>query len=383
MKRILFASWYAGLGGGETDLLSLAGSLDAADYECHLLLPKRGQLSEIWRERVGPVHIIPFRGATTFFVPALWARFPVINRFAKLLRHERIDLAHSDYHCSPMIAPAAQMAGLPFVFTLWGWWFKPKPWQRAFFRNIPKTIARSIAIRDGYLGQPPFMPTTNLPVVYPGVDTERFHPNLDGSRLRDELGIARDAPVVAMVARFQRVKGHHTFQSVAEAIAKEVPKTRFVVAGDDVFGIAADGRYRDEILRMADANEALRERLHYIGFRNDVEHVYAAADVLVCASEFESFGKANLEAMACGKPVVSANRGGPAETVSPGETGFLIDPGDIAGFARAVMRLLEDDSLRGTMGRAGRLEVGARFSIEAMTAAYSRIFDDLLRLNSR
>jgi len=282
-----------------------------------------------------------------------------------------------------MIAAAAHLVGLPFIFTLWGWWFKPKPWQRIFFRDIPKTVARSIAIRDGYLGEPPFMPRETLPVVYPGVDTERFHPDLDGARLRAELGIPRGAPLVAMVARFQRVKGHHTFQSVAEAIVRQEPEARFIVAGDNVFGVAADGRYRDQIIRMASANDALRERLQYIGFRDDVEHVYAAADVLVCASEFESFGKANLEAMACGKPIVSSNRGGPAETVSQGETGFLIDPDDIAGFARAVMRLLGDDRLRGKMGRAGRAEVRARFSIEAMTEAYRRIFDDLLRLNSQ
>lgn len=383
MKRILFASWYTGLGGGETDLLALAASLDAGDYECHLLLPMDGQLSKIWRETVGPVHIIPFRGATTLFVPSLWARFPVVKRFAKLLRQERIDLAHSDYHSLPMIAPAARLAGAALIFTLWGWWFKPKPWQRKFFRDIPKTVARSIAIRDGYLGKPPFMPAKNAPVVYPGVDTERFHPELDGARLRDELGILRDAPLVAMVARFQRVKGHHSFQALAEAVARQQPEARFIVAGDNVFGVAADGRYRDQIIKMASANDALRERLHYIGFRNDVEHVYAAADVVVCASEFESFGKANLEAMACGKPIVSTNRGGPAETVRQGETGFLVDPGDIAGFSRAVMRLLGDDRLRENMGRAGRAQVCARFSIEAATEAYRRIFEDLLRLNSR
>jgi len=383
MKRILFASWYTGLGGGETDLLTLAGSLDAGDYECHLLLPRDGQLSEIWRERVGPVHIIPFRGATTFFVPPLWARFPVVKRFAKLLQRERIDLAHSDYHSLPMIAPAARIAGLPLIFTLWGWWFKPKPWQRQFFRDIPKTVARSMAIRGGYLGEPPFMPVENLPVVYPGIDTERFHPDLDGNRLRDELDIPRDAPLVAMVARFQRVKGHHAFQSVAEAIARQEPAARFIVAGDNVFGVAADERYRDQMLQAAKRNNILCDRLQYIGFRDDVENVYAAADVVVCASEFESLGKANLEAMACGAPIVSTNRGGPAETVRHGETGFLIDPGDIVGFSQAVLRLLGDDRLRENMGRAGRAQVCARFSIEAATEAYGRIFEDLLRLNSR
>ena len=250
-----------------------------------------------------------------------------------------------------MIAPAARLAEVPLVFTLWGWWFKPKPWQRKFFRDVPKTVARSIAIRDGFLGTPPFIPANNVPVVYPGVDTERFHPDLDGMGLRDELGIAHDAPVVAMVARFQRVKGHHTFQSLAEGIARQRPDTRFVVAGDNVFGVAADGRYRDQVLQKAKGNDVLRDRLQYIGFRHDVENVYAAADVVVCASDFESFGKANLEAMACGKPIVSSNRGGPAETVRHGETGYLIDPGDIAGFSQAVSRLLDDHSLRKSIGR--------------------------------
>ena len=383
MKRILFASWYTGLGGGETDLLTLADSLDSQDYECHLLLPAEGQLSERWRDTVGPVHIIPFRGATTLFLPWVWARFPVVNRVTDLLRREQINLVHCDYHCLPMIAPAARLSKLPLVFTLWGWWFKPKPWQRKFFRDVPITVARSIAIRDGFLGTPPFIPAENVPVVYPVVDTERFHPDLDGMGLRDELGIAHDAPVVAMVARFQRVKGHHTFQSLAEGIARQRPDTRFVVAGDNVFGVAADGRYRDQVLQKAKGNDVLRDRLQYIGFRHDVENVYAAADVVVCASDFESFGKANLEAMACGKPIVSSNRGGPAETVRPGETGYLIDSGDIAGFSQAVTRLLDDHSLRKSMGRDGRAHVCARFSVETASDAYRRIFEDLLKLNSQ
>lgn len=382
MKRILFASWYTGLGGGETDLLALARSLTEQGYECHLLLPKAGQLSERW-QAIGPVHLLPFRGATTFFVPAIWARLPVVKRFVELLRQQKIDLAHSDYHSLPMLAPAARRAGMPLVFTLWGWWFQPKPWQRAFFRAIPMTVARSLAIRDGFLGEPPFRPVENLPVIYAGVDTRRFHTSLDAARLREQLGIVPDQPVVAMAARFQRVKGHHSFQAIAEAVAEKEPSARFIVAGDNVFGVAADSRYRDEILRRAQANQTLRDRLHYIGFRQDIEQVYAAADLLVCPSDFESFGIANLEALACGKPVVSTNRGGPLETLRQGETGFLLDPGDIAGFAQAVTRLLRDKDLREKMGRAGRADVCARFSSAAMAAAYQRVIEDLLALNSR
>ena len=381
MKRILFVSWYTGLGGGETDLLALSDALDPQRYACHLLLPTEGQLSERWRSASRPLHIIPYRGATTYFLPALWARFPVVNRFGDLLRRERIDIVHSDYHSLPMMAPAARKLGIALVFTLWGWWFKPKFWQRAFFRNLPATVARSIAIRDGFLGSPAFLPKADLQVVYSGVDISRFRAHGDGDRLRDEIGIPRDCPLVAMIARFQRVKGHHTFQAMAEVVARQKAETHFIVAGDDVFGVAADQRYRDQMLEAATRNPLLGDRLHYIGFRDDVEQVYAAADVVVCASEFESYGRANLEAMACGKPVVSTNRGGPMETILQGETGFLVDPDDVKAMAKAVLRLLEDENLREQIGIAGRYHVQQRFSTTAAAEAYTRVFEALLPIN--
>jgi len=126
----------------------------------------------------------------------------------------------------------------------------------------------------------------------------------------------------------------------------------------------------------------LRERLHYIGFRDDVEAVYAAADVFVCPSDFESFGMANVEAMACGRPVVSTRYGGPSETIRDGETGFLVDPGDAAALAARVLQLLRDADLRRRFARRGRQVVEARFSTEAAAAAHSKLYEELLALNS-
>jgi len=381
MIRILFTSWYTGLGGGETDLLTLVEALDRSRYQPHLLLPADGQLSDRWRDAGLPVHILPYRGASTWFIPGLWKRFPIVRRMTELLRRQKIDLVQSDYHTLPMIKPAARRADVPLSWTVWGWWFKPKPWQQGFFRQIPVAVARSRAIRAGFLGEPPFMPVEQLPVVYSGVDTQRFRPGLDGASLRREIGIASDARVVAMVARFQRVKGHHTFQAMAQRILAELPDTHFIVAGDDVFGVAADQRYRDEILSQARSSAILRDRLHYLGFRGDVESVYAAADVFVCPSDFESYGKANLEAMACALPVVSTRRGGPSETIAEGVAGFLVDPGDADALAKQVLRLLKDAPLRTVMGAAGRKQVERNFSADAAAAAHSAIFEDLLALS--
>ena len=89
MIRILFASWYTGLGGGETDLLTLADRLDRSRYEPHLLLPAVGPLSERWRGAGLPVHILPYRGASVYFIPAVWERFPVVRRMTELLRQAK------------------------------------------------------------------------------------------------------------------------------------------------------------------------------------------------------------------------------------------------------------------------------------------------------
>lgn len=377
--RILFASWYTDLGGGETDLLSLAESLDLNHYDPHLLLPADGQLGERWREAGWQTHIIPFRGATTVFVPQIWERFPVVNKFIDLIQEQQIDLVHSDYHTLPMIVPATRRANVPLMWTVHGWWFKPKFWQRGFFRGIDTAVARSKAIRDGFLGSPPFMPLDNLPVVYSGINTTRFSPELDGIRLRFETNLKQDVPIVAMVARFQSVKGHHVFQAMAEQVVLQVPNVHFIVAGENAFGVVADQLYRDDMLEKAKNNPLLRNRLHYIGFRHDVEQVYAAADVMVCASDFESYGIANLEAMACAKPVVSTRRGGPSETIVDGETGFLVDAGDAGELATHVIRLLRDSELRQRVGQAGRNHILNHFSADATAKTYTQLFEKLLK----
>lgn len=357
------------MGGGEVDLLTLAQAADRQRFTPHLLLPREGQLAERWRAMGLPVHILPYRGATTWFIPALWSRFPVVGRLAALLQREKIALVHSDYHTLPFVAGASGRVGVPFLWTLWGWWFRPKLYQRAFFRQIP-AIARSYSIREGFLGVPPFMPSEDIPVVYSGVDTSYFHPDLDGQALRQELGFGAQTPLVAMVARFQHVKGHETFQGMARHIAQQMPEARFIVAGEETFGVAGDLAYRDRVLATAREDEVLRQCLRYIGFRADVEHVLAAADVVVCASDFESFGRVNIEAMACGKPVVSTNVGGTRETVQEGETGFLVAPRQPEAMAERVLTLLRDKALRARMGQAARQHVFTNFAQEATARAY-------------
>jgi glycosyltransferase involved in cell wall biosynthesis len=106
--------------------------------------------------------------------------------------------------------------------------------------------------------------------------------------------------------------------------------------------------------------------------------VMAAADVVVCSSDFESYGMVNVEAMASGKSVVSTRRGGPSETVVDGETGFLVEPRDPAALATNVIRLLQDPALRARMGAAGRARVEEHFSADVTAARFQAQIDRLL-----
>jgi glycosyltransferase involved in cell wall biosynthesis len=277
-----------------------------------------------------------------------------------------------------MALPAARHAAVPLIWTCWGWWFRPKFWQRRFFEQPDAIFARSQAIKDGFLGDPPFMSPERVRVLHSGVDTDRFRPALEGIRLRFEGNILQDAPVVALIARFQDVKGHEVFQHMARHVALQIPSVRFIVAGENVDGGAKGDLYKIRILQTAQADSLLRKRMKYLGFRDDSEQVIAAADVVVCSSFFESYGLVNVEAMASGKPVVSTNRGGPAETVVHGETGFLVEPGDAAGLARYVIQLLRDPDLRQRMGTAGRQRVERLFSAHHMADVFTETVDGLL-----
>ncbi|MBN1680493.1 MAG: glycosyltransferase family 4 protein [Anaerolineae bacterium] len=374
-RRVMFVSAYTGLGGGESVQLNLMGAMDPDRYALHLVCPRDGQLPDAARERGVTVHTLPYRGITTWFVPAIWRRFPISRRIAALARLLGIHAIHSDYHSLPFAVAAAHANRIPVIWNAMGWWFPVKPWQRRFFRDeITQIIAITQAVRDRWLACAPIMPSERVRVIVPGVDPMHFHPDVDGSHVREKLNIGPDVPLVALIARFQHVKGHDVFQAMARHIHAQMPEARFVVAGENVFGVSKDETYKNDILTTAREDPVLRDCLTYLGFWEDARQVIAASDVIVCPSRFESLGMVHLESMAMGCPVVSMNNGGPAETVVDGLTGFLVPPEAPSILADRVLVLLRDPGLRAQMGQAGRAHVLANFT----SAGYARQFSQLV-----
>ncbi|MBN1964021.1 MAG: glycosyltransferase family 4 protein [Anaerolineae bacterium] len=382
---VLFASSFTGFGGGETSLFEMVRCLDPARFTPHLLVPREGAFPALWREQGWPVHVIPWRPATPVFVPEVWARFPVVGQIAALLRREGIAVARPEYHSVPLVAPACARVGapgktgIPWVWMVHGQWTHPRPWQRGLFRTAAHLFADSGWSKDGFLGQPPFLPPERVEVRHLGVDVARFTPGAPDPAIRERYGLAPDAPVITILGRFQPVKGHLNFLDMAALLAPEYPAARFLIVGDNVLDGAVGDRQAAAMRARIEANPDLRRAVVFTGFTHELVAILRATDVLVCASDFESFGMAHLEAMACAVPVVSTNVGGPAETVLDGQTGFLVPPRDPVALAEAVRPLLDDPDLRARLGQAGRAHVLDKLDVHHYAARFAEVLTQVVR----
>jgi len=199
-------------------------------------------------------------------------------------------------------------------------------------------------------------------VVPPGTSLGRLP---DRAEARLALGVPGDDPVVAYVGRLTRVKRPDRLVDVARRLRHLVPGVRFVVCGG---GDAAG--------EVQAATEEFGGSLRMLGWRADVETVYAAADLVLLASDNEGMPVSLIEAGLAGLPVVASRVGSVAEVVRDGVTGLLArpDPGELA---HAAARLLLDEPLCREMGLRARTWTEQRFGpdrlVSDMTGIYASI----------
>jgi glycosyltransferase involved in cell wall biosynthesis len=234
-------------------------------------------------------------------------------------------------------------------------------------RRARRIVAHSEAIRAAVL-RDRRVPPARVAVVRPGVDPERFaaeDPAAARAALRGELGLPAAARLVGSVARLDPVKGLDRLLAAGAAVAAARPDVHLVLAGDGPDGAR---------LRALASGPALAGRVHFLGLRRDVPRVLAALDVFALPSLAEGYGLAALEALAAGAAVVASRAGGVPEVVADGRTGLLVEPGDAAGLAAALGRLLDDAALRARLGAAGRAEVRAERTMAGHAAALAAVY---------
>lgn len=208
--------------------------------------------------------------------------------------------------------------------------------ERAFARGTTRLVAVGEQIKEDLLAAG-IGTRTQYVVVPPGVTLPTIP---DKSEARALLQLPQEAPVISFVGRLTAIKRPDRFIEVCKQLTLQFPDALFIIAGE--------GDLLDEVKQRA---QPLGRSVRFLGWRSDIENVYAATDVVMLTSDNEGMPVSLIEAAWAGAPAVATKVGSTAEVVVDGVTGFVTST-DVGELARVTKTLLEDHETRRRMGKA-------------------------------
>jgi alpha-maltose-1-phosphate synthase len=334
--------------------------------------------------------------------PHLAALRTVSADLAMVAGVEGVDLVHSHTWYANLAGHLAKLVhDIPHVMTTHS--LEPlRPWkreqlaggyalssfcERTAVEHADAVIAVSQGMRTDVLASYPSVDPDRVQVVHNGVDPDAWR-RVDERDVLAEHGIDETRPTAVFVGRITRQKG---VVHLLDAAAHLPAGTQLVLCAGAPDTPAIADEFRGRVADLADAPVEV-VWIEQMLPRDQLLQILSAADVFVCPSIYEPFGIVNLEAMACGLPVVASSVGGIPEVVVDDETGLLVSfevgddelgsPADPDGFARhlaeAVVELLEDPEEAQSMGDNGRVRVEERFSWQAIAAETAALYQRLV-----
>jgi glycosyltransferase involved in cell wall biosynthesis len=293
------------------------------------------------------------------------------SAFGRLIKERDVAIVHSNTSVVLGGALAAAATRRPHVWhvrEIYSRFTRQWPVYRRALRSARALPCVSAATASQFGG-----PSDRVRVIYDGLalDPRRA----DRAAARRTLGIDPAAPTIAVLGRISDWKGQDVLvRALAESPLRE--RGAIGLVAGDVWPGAEDRRER--LLELA---ETLRvhDRLRLIGFRDDVDTVYGAADVVAVPSTApDPLPGAAIEAAAAGCAVIASDHGGLPEIIRDGETGRLVAPSDPRPLAQAAAELIDDPALRERLGHAAATDARARFAPQRLLDAIQALYDELL-----
>lgn len=361
----------AGYGGGERYLELLFDRLDRARYRALLICPEPGPFVERMKERGVETHLVHL--APLFNPIALW-------RLTRLLVRERVTILQTHGARANFYGRiAGRLAGVPVIISTVHNSLKDyevrslRRWLYAFLLRLTLPLVRRIicvseANRCDLIEECQAA-SAKAHTVYNGVDPSAFPSQPDRQKVRQELGI-RQGPVLVMIARLTEAKGHCYLLQAFPDLLKTWPQICCVFVGE--------GELHDALHRMA-IDLGVERACRFVGVREDITDILAAADVVVLPSLSEGFPFVLLEALAMGCPVVASRVNGVPELIEDHKTGLLVPARDPQALVAAIREVLNDPIAASKMGAEGRAVVQERFTVGRMVANTTAIFDAAVR----
>ena len=247
-----------------------------------------------------------------------------------------------------------------------------RPWQlwldRQLITRTDQVLANSQSVASFY--QSVGVPASMIDVIPNGIDADTVPvcgetAEAIRGRIRRQLDLPPETQLVTCVGRLAVQKRITDLLWAIELLYRRCPRAFLVVAGD--------GPERRRLERFSE-QAGCRDRVRFLGHREDVAAIWAASDVAWLASSFEGQSNSLMEAMAAGLPVVASDIPANRELVTDTVTGHLVPVGDSAEFVRRTAPLLEDSNAAAALGRAARQRMLDDFSLVATIDAHARLY---------
>jgi glycosyltransferase involved in cell wall biosynthesis len=205
-----------------------------------------------------------------------------------------------------------------------------------------------------------------------GVDMRRYHTAGIRHAILQELGLGTEVLLMVTVGRLTEQKGHRYLIDSATRVVPRLPNAHFLFVGD--------GELRDS-LRAQTETLGVSEHIHFLGIRDAVPDILAAADIFILPSLWEGLSIALLEAMASAKPIVATAVSGTTQVMIPGETGVVVPPGDSRALAEAILQVSSNPEQAQVMGQAARQHVAAHFSAQKQADEHLALYRRLVNVD--
>lgn len=372
MTSVLHIAKSAGIGGSERHLLSLLPALGDRGVEARaIILAAPGAEVFVAALRDVGVEVSIVRAGPDLNPAVIWRLRRELGRRKPDLVHTH--LIHADIH-GQIACRGAGVPGVSSVHSVHGF-YRREPYRSAA-RIAGHLAQRTIAISNHVgemLIEAKVVRPERVRVVHYGLDGAPWElASDDVGRARQLLALAPEDVMVGIASRLIAGKGHDALiQAVALASRRGV-RLRMAVAGDGPIRLELE-----ELVR----SEGIEADVTFLGFVGDIAPFMAACDVVAFPTQpelGEGFGLAALEAMVSGKPVVATRVASLPEVVVDGETGLLVEPGNIEGLTDALVRLAVDKEMRLRLGSAGRRRAAERFSLQAMLDGTLAVYQEVL-----
>jgi glycosyltransferase involved in cell wall biosynthesis len=288
-----------------------------------------------------------------------------VRALTGILRDFRANVVHShEFTMAIYGAAAAKRANARHVITMHGGLYYATAWRRrAALRWAMRRSAALVGVSDA---------TASALEHNLGIDRSKLHVVPNGiplrtgarARLRSELALAPGELLIVSVGNLYAVKGHAV---LIDALATLRDRTGWRLA------IAGRGE-EEPRLRAQAATAGIGDRVHLLGFRDDVADILAAGDVFTMPSLSEGLPLALVEGMSFGLPVVVTGVGGVPEVVTSGVEGLIVPPSNPGALAAALGELLENAPLRQQMGAAARTRAVRDYALSTMADRYERLY---------